>query len=165
MPKSGKSKRTAAMPAATKKTIAKSEETSLFGPQKRNFGIGGAIQPRRDLSRMLKWPRYIRIQRQRKVLKMRLKVPPSIAQFGSTMDLNSGAPPRPPLPGSPSSIAGSAAAWRCSRLPSRRRVEGVSPPAHPSRQTLSTTPGPVPPAAVRVLPSHCSSSGALRPRV
>ena len=54
MPKSGKSKRTAAMPAATKKTIAKSEETSLFGPQKRNFGIGGAIQPRRDLSRMLK---------------------------------------------------------------------------------------------------------------
>ena len=96
MPKSGKSKRTAAMPAATKKTIAKSEETSLFGPQKRNFGIGGAIQPRRDLSRMLKWPRYIRIQRQRKVLKMRLKVPPSIAQFGSTMDLNSGAPPRPP---------------------------------------------------------------------
>ena len=105
MPKSGKSKRTAAMPAATKKTIAKSEETSLFGPQKRNFGIGGAIQPRRDLSRMLKWPRYIRIQRQRKVLKMRLKVPPSIAQFGSTMDLNSGAPPRPPLPGSPSSIA------------------------------------------------------------
>ena len=133
MPKSGKSKRTAAMPAATKKTIAKSEETSLFGPQKRNFGIGGAIQPRRDLSRMLKWPRYIRIQRQRKVLKMRLKVPPSIAQFGSTMDLNSGAPPRPRSPAPHLPSPGSAAAWRCSRLPSRRRVEGVSPPAHPSR--------------------------------
>ena len=132
MPKSGKSKRTAAMPAATKKTIAKSEETSLFGPQKRNFGIGGAIQPRRDLSRMLKWPRYIRIQRQRKVLKMRLKVPPSIAQFGSTMDLNSGAPP-PPLPGSPSSIARLRRCLESSRLPRRRRVEGVSPPAHPSR--------------------------------
>ena len=87
--------------AAPKKTIAKAQDTvntSLFGPVKRNYGIGGAIQPRRDLSRMLKWPRYIRIQRQRKVLKMRLKVPPSIAQFGSTMDLNSGAPPPAPAP-------------------------------------------------------------------
>ena len=77
--------------AAPKKTIAKAQDTvntSLFGPVKRNYGIGGAIQPRRDLSRMLKWPRYIRMQRQRKVLKMRLKVPPSIAQFSATTDLN-----------------------------------------------------------------------------
>jgi len=80
--------------APAKKTIAKAEDTSLFGPVKRNYGIGGAIQPRRDLSRMLKWPRYIRLQRQRKVLKMRLKVPPSIAQFSSTTDLNTGAGPR-----------------------------------------------------------------------
>ena len=44
--------------AAPKKTIAKTQDTvntSLFGPVKRNYGIGGAIQPRRDLSRMLKW--------------------------------------------------------------------------------------------------------------
>ena len=58
-------------PAPVKKSIAKAEDTSLFGPVKRNYGIGGAIQPRRDLSRMLKWPRYIRLQRQRKALKMR----------------------------------------------------------------------------------------------
>ena len=37
---------------------------------------------------MVKWPRYIRLQRQRKLLKMRLKVPPSIAQFSKTLDLN-----------------------------------------------------------------------------
>ena len=74
--------------AAPKKTIAKAEDTSLFGPVKRNYGIGGAIQPRHDLSRMLKWPRYIHMQHQRKVLKTRLKVPPSIAQFSATADLN-----------------------------------------------------------------------------
>ena len=39
--------------AAPKKTIAKTQDTvntSLFGPVKRNYGIGGAIQPRRDLA-------------------------------------------------------------------------------------------------------------------
>lgn len=91
-PKGQKPKKAQSQPkAAPKKTIAKAEDTSLFGPVKRNYGIGGAIQPRRDLSRMLKWPRYIRMQRQRKVLKMRLKVPPSIAQFSATADLNTGA--------------------------------------------------------------------------
>jgi large subunit ribosomal protein L7Ae len=74
-----------------KKTIAKTESVSLFEPRKKNFGIGQAIQPRLDLGRFVKWPRYIRLQRQRKLLKMRLKVPPAIAQFTSTMDLNSGA--------------------------------------------------------------------------
>ena len=82
-------------PAAKSAPAAAIKKVSLFQPAKRNFGIGGAIQPRRDLSRMLKWPRYIRLQRQRKVLKMRLKVPPSIAQFSATADLNTGAAPQP----------------------------------------------------------------------
>ena len=79
--------KSASKAAPVKKTIAK-EDTSLFGPVKRNYGIGGAIQPRRDLSRMLKWPRYIRMQRQRKVLYQRLKVPPSINQFQNSLDKN-----------------------------------------------------------------------------
>lgn len=36
----------------------------------------------------MKWPRYIRIQRQRKILYQRLKVPPSVNQFSSTLDKN-----------------------------------------------------------------------------
>jgi hypothetical protein len=120
------SRRTAAVPAAARKGSSKDEATSLFSAQKRNYGIGSAIQPRRDLSRMLKWPRHIRIQRQRKVLKMRLKVPPSIAQFSQTLDLNMGA--RLPRPRSPraGSIAAAApvlvhavpltvTAWGCHR--------------------------------------------------
>jgi large subunit ribosomal protein L7Ae len=38
----------------------------------------------KDLTRFVKWPRYVRIQRQRAILKRRLKVPPAIAQFAKT---------------------------------------------------------------------------------
>lgn len=50
----------------------------------KNFGIGGTVQPKRDLTRFVKWPRYIRIQRQRAVLYKRLKIPPAINQFKAT---------------------------------------------------------------------------------
>jgi len=52
-----------------------------FVARPRSFRIGGAIQPKRDLGRFVKWPRYVRIQRQRKILYERLKVPPAINQF------------------------------------------------------------------------------------
>ena len=54
----------------------------------RNFGIGQDIQPKRDLSRYVKWPVYVRLQRQRAVLKKRLKVPPSVNQFSRVLDKN-----------------------------------------------------------------------------
>lgn len=50
----------------------------------KNFGIGGTVQPKRDLTRFVKWPRYIKIQRQRAVLYKRLKIPPAINQFKAT---------------------------------------------------------------------------------
>ena len=37
---------------------------------------------------MVKWPQYVRLQRQRKILNLRLKVPPAIAQFSHTLDKN-----------------------------------------------------------------------------
>jgi len=50
------------------------------------FGIGQAIQPKRDLSRFVKYPRYIAIQRQRRILMSRFKVPPTLNQFSRTLD-------------------------------------------------------------------------------
>merc|ERR1712110_61632 len=41
---------------------------------------------KRDLTRFVKWPQYIRLQRQRSVLLKRLKVPPPINQFTQTLD-------------------------------------------------------------------------------
>ena len=40
---------------------------------------------------MVKWPEYIRLQRQKKILNLRLKVPPAIAQFSNVLDRNTAA--------------------------------------------------------------------------
>nr|XP_008273621.2 60S ribosomal protein L7a [Oryctolagus cuniculus]5LZS_G Chain G, eL8 [Oryctolagus cuniculus]5LZT_G Chain G, eL8 [Oryctolagus cuniculus]5LZU_G Chain G, eL8 [Oryctolagus cuniculus]5LZV_G Chain G, eL8 [Oryctolagus cuniculus]5LZW_G Chain G, eL8 [Oryctolagus cuniculus]5LZX_G Chain G, eL8 [Oryctolagus cuniculus]5LZY_G Chain G, eL8 [Oryctolagus cuniculus]5LZZ_G Chain G, 60S ribosomal protein L7a,eL8 [Oryctolagus cuniculus]6HCF_G3 Chain G3, eL8 [Oryctolagus cuniculus]6HCJ_G3 Chain G3, eL8 [Ory len=58
----------------------------LFEKRPKNFGIGQDIQPKRDLTRFVKWPRYIRLQRQRAILYKRLKVPPAINQFTQVLD-------------------------------------------------------------------------------
>ena len=36
----------------------------------------------------MKWPQYVRLQRQKVILNQRLKVPPAIAQFSHTLDKN-----------------------------------------------------------------------------
>jgi large subunit ribosomal protein L7Ae len=64
----------------------KNVEKKLFVAKPRDYGIGGDIQPKRDLTRFVKWPKYVRLQRQERVLIKRLKVPPSINQFSETLD-------------------------------------------------------------------------------
>lgn len=60
----------------------------LFEKRTKQFGIGGAIPPKKDLTRFVKWPKVVRIQRQRRILKQRLKVPPALNQFTKTLDKN-----------------------------------------------------------------------------
>ncbi|CCX07089.1 putative 60S ribosomal protein L8-B [Pyronema domesticum] len=67
---------------------AKKVKNPLIEKRPRNFGIGQDIQPTRNLSRFVKWPEYVRLQRQKKILNMRLKVPPALAQFQNTADKN-----------------------------------------------------------------------------
>jgi len=52
----------------------------------RTFSIGGDIRPSGDLTRFVKWPKYVRLQRSRRILYQRLKLPPAINQFKSTFD-------------------------------------------------------------------------------
>lgn len=40
------------------------------------------------MTRFVKWPEYVRLQRQRVILNQRLKVPPAIAQFSNVLDKN-----------------------------------------------------------------------------
>jgi large subunit ribosomal protein L7Ae len=61
-------------PAVVKKQEAKKVVNPLFEKRPKNFRIGQDIQPKRDLMCFLKWPRYIRLQRQRAILYKRLKV-------------------------------------------------------------------------------------------
>jgi len=63
-------------------------DNPLFSAQKRNYGIGQHIQPKRDLTRFVKWPKYIRVQRQKRILYQRLKIPGTINQFNLTVDKN-----------------------------------------------------------------------------
>jgi len=94
MTKSGKSDNKKTAPAKSGGAAAKhkegkdfhSQHPHLFVKDARDYRIGRDIQPQRDLSRFVRWPRYVRIQRQRAILNKRLKVPPAINQFTHTLD-------------------------------------------------------------------------------
>jgi large subunit ribosomal protein L7Ae len=66
----------------------KQEVNPLFEKRPKQFGIGGALPPKRDLTRFVKWPKVVQIQRRRRILKQRLKVPPAVNQFTKTLDKN-----------------------------------------------------------------------------
>jgi len=84
--KNKKGKKVAAAPLAVKKPEVKRVSNPLFEKRPRSFGIGQDIQPKRDLTHFVKWPKYIRLQRQKAVLQTRLKIPPPINQFTQTLD-------------------------------------------------------------------------------
>merc|ERR1712146_671933 len=52
----------------------------------RKFAIGGDVLPKRDLTRFVKWPKYIRLQRAKMTLLKRIKIPPAINQFSLSFD-------------------------------------------------------------------------------
>lgn len=65
---------------------AERKKNPLFEKRPRNFRLGGDVRPKRDLTRFVRWPRYILIQRQKRILLTRMKVPPAINQFSKTLD-------------------------------------------------------------------------------
>jgi len=73
------------MPARKEKKKT-SKEDPLFRSRPKNFRVGGDVLPKRDLSRYVKWPLNVRVQRQKRVLMQRLKVPPSVNQFGKKLE-------------------------------------------------------------------------------
>merc|ERR1719198_2047964 len=86
MPKKKPSKGTKVV--TTKGGKSARNENSLFKKNTRNFRIGGDIQPTRNLTRFVKWPKYVRIQRQKRVLMMRLKMPAALNVFSKVLDKN-----------------------------------------------------------------------------
>ena len=52
--------------------------------------MGNNVQPKRDMSRFVKFPKNVRLQRQRRILYQRLKTPPLINLFTKTVDKNTG---------------------------------------------------------------------------
>lgn len=82
-----KGKKVAPAPAAVRKAAAPAKPTNpLYEKRTKTFGIGGDLPPKKDMHRFVRWPKYVRIQRQRRVLNQRLKVPPALNRFTQTID-------------------------------------------------------------------------------
>eukprot|EP01025_Chloroclados_australasicus_P016968 TRINITY_DN18659_c0_g1_i1.p2 TRINITY_DN18659_c0_g1~~TRINITY_DN18659_c0_g1_i1.p2 ORF type:complete len:258 (-),score=25.82 TRINITY_DN18659_c0_g1_i1:87-860(-) len=75
-------------PAPLAKKEEKKEVNPLYEKRPKTFGVGNCPPPKRDMTRFVKWPKYIRLQRMKRVLKLRLKVPPAINQFTRTLSKN-----------------------------------------------------------------------------
>merc|ERR1712225_173180 len=85
-------KATKKAPAAGKKANVQEGKprNPLFESRPKIFGVGGALRPKgsTNLYRFVKWPRYVKLQRQKQVLMNRIKVPPAINQFRHTLEKN-----------------------------------------------------------------------------
>ncbi|CEP16814.1 hypothetical protein [Parasitella parasitica] len=82
-------KKVAPSPYSVKgKQASKSVTNPLIEKTPKNFGVGQDVQPKRDVSRFVKWPHYVKLQRQKKIIYQRLKVPPALNQFTQVLDKN-----------------------------------------------------------------------------
>jgi large subunit ribosomal protein L7Ae len=81
-------KKVAALSAALQKEVKKTKKNSLFEKISRSFRVGASIQPRVDLSRVVKWPKYVTLQRKKSIILKRLKSPPAVNQFNVAIDKN-----------------------------------------------------------------------------
>lgn len=75
--------------------VIKKRELQQRGPSEENqnkqlktISLKKIVSFKKDLSRFVKWPKYIKIQRQRRVFCQKLKIPPAIFQFTKTLDKN-----------------------------------------------------------------------------
>lgn len=67
----------------------KAAAPSPFTARPKNFGIGQDVPYSRDISRFMRWPTFVTMQRKKRVLQRRLKVPPALNQFTKVLDRNS----------------------------------------------------------------------------
>lgn len=63
-------------------------QVCLFEKKNKNSKLVHGFQPKKDLSRFVKWPKYIQIQRERKILFQQLKIPLMISRFSRSLDVN-----------------------------------------------------------------------------
>ena len=61
----------------------------LSQPAPKNFRFGNNIRPRIVKSRFVKFPRYVELQRRKRILMKRLKCPPALSQFLDPLDKDS----------------------------------------------------------------------------
>ena len=75
-----------AAPAAKKAPKGNKNMPSKYVSSPKDFGIGRDTPFKRDISRFMRWPQFVTLQRKKRVLERRLKVPPTLNQFRQTLD-------------------------------------------------------------------------------
>jgi large subunit ribosomal protein L7Ae len=81
-----KKKNTAAQKGEKKSEGFKKRLAALFQARPKEWITGVSMPPKRDLTHFVKWPKYVRLARQKRVLLNRLKCPPAINMFNHTLD-------------------------------------------------------------------------------
>nr|CCD13186.1 unnamed protein product [Trypanosoma congolense IL3000] len=84
-----KSKAPYKKPAAPQKKAKTASAPSPYVARPKDFGIGRDVPYARDLSRFMRWPTFVTMQRKKRVLQRRLKVPPALNQFTKVLDRTS----------------------------------------------------------------------------
>ena len=59
---------------------------SKYVAKPKDFGIGRDTPFKRDISRFMRWPQFVTMQRKKRVIERRMKVPASLNQFRQTLD-------------------------------------------------------------------------------
>ncbi|EPY28008.1 large subunit ribosomal protein L7Ae [Strigomonas culicis] len=85
----GKEVKKAAPKAKAAEPYKKPAAPSPFVARPKHFGIGQDTPYARDLSRFMRWPTFVTMQRKKRVLQRRLKVPPTLNQFTKVLDRTS----------------------------------------------------------------------------
>jgi large subunit ribosomal protein L7Ae len=83
-----KSATKAAKAAVEKKKAPKGNKSmpSKYLARPKDFGIGRDLPYKRDISRFMRWPEFVTMQRKKRVLERRMKVPAALNQFRQTLD-------------------------------------------------------------------------------
>ena len=68
---------------SVKSTFKKFVFSGFYKPSRR-MGQGGVLPKTRALGRLIRWPKYVKLQRQRKVLMQRIVIPPALNMFNYT---------------------------------------------------------------------------------
>jgi large subunit ribosomal protein L7Ae len=59
---------------------------SKYVARPKDFGVGRDTPYKRDISRFMRWPQFVTLQRKKRVLERRMKVPAAVNQFKQTLD-------------------------------------------------------------------------------
>jgi len=85
-PKGIEKKKSTAQKGEKKGESFKQRLAAIFQARPKNWTTGVSMPPKRDLTHFVKWPLYVRLARQKRILLNRLKCPPAINMFRHSLD-------------------------------------------------------------------------------